>query len=227
MWIVSCNNRFLCQESRNVAHVHLYCIDKQALVLWDGDCQLPFITDPSLAGRKASRKQGSTLRPRIFSFPETWNSSGSASFQHICRRVVSTYFFQTNLPTKSIYLLNSSRENHLLVTHFLPLTKHTLKNQRQQTSQQKSQQKHPEPTELEGKTHRQAVVKSVLHLQGAGPSAGPAARAVAEAEELAWPDAAACRFEDLKVWNIRIISCERVGFVSKRCIDLLILIIKF
>ena len=156
MWIVSCNNRFLCQESRNVAHVHLYCIDKQALVLWDGDCQLPFITDPSLAGRKASRKQGSTLRPRIFSFPETWNSSGSASFQHICRRVVSTYFFQKNLPTKSIYLLNSSRENHLLVTHFLPLTKHTLKNQRQQTSQQKSQQKHPEPTELEGKTHRQA-----------------------------------------------------------------------
>lgn len=113
------------------------------------------------------------------------------------------------------------------MTHFLPLTKHTLKNQRQQTSQQKSQQKHPEPTEMEGKTHRQAVVKSVLHLQGAGPSAGPAARAVAEAEELAWPDAAACRFEDLKVWNIRKISCERVGFVSKRCIDLLILIIKF
>ena len=61
-------------------------------------------------------------------------------------------------------------------------------------------------------------MKSVLHLQGAGPSAGPAARAAAEAEDLAWPDAAACRFEDLKVWKI-LISCKRVGFVSTRCID--------
>lgn len=54
-------------------------------------------------------------------------------------------------------------------------------------------------SEPETRKHAEAVVKSVLHLQGAGPSAGPAARAVAEAEELAWPDAAACRFEDLKV----------------------------
>ena len=124
MWIVSCNNRFLCQESRNVAHVHLYCIDKQALVLWDGDRQLPFITDPSLAGRKASRKQGSTLRPRIFSFPETWNSSGSASFQHICRRIVSTYFFNffTNKKHLSAQLF---KEKSLLVT-FSPFNK-TLK----------------------------------------------------------------------------------------------------
>lgn len=103
----------------------------------------------------------------------------------------------------------------------------------QQNTQQKNQQATKKSTKTsrtngaQGKTHRQAVVKSVLHLQGAGPSAGPAARAAAEAEELVWPDAAACRFEDLKVWKIRI-SCERVGFVSKRVlIYMIFIIIKF
>ena len=45
-------------------------------------------------------------------------------------------------------------------------------------------------------------MKSVLHLQGALRALEPKAqRGAAEAAVAAWPDAAECRFEDLKVWS--------------------------
>ena len=62
-------------------------------------------------------------------------------------------------------------------------------------------------------------MKSVLHLQGALRALEPKAqRGAAEAAvAAAWPDAAECRFEDLKVWSgdLDFFSAKELFFIKK------------
>ena len=201
---------FLCQESQNVAHVHLYCIDKQALVLWDDTSPASHITDPSFDWQESELETRKHAEAADLLVSRNVKLFSRCFVSLLRRRIVSIRFenLSKNLCQQKLSA-NSSTKN--LLVCFSPLTHTSIKSQQkyhEQTNQQNLQGK------LQEKRHRQAVVKSVLHLQGALRALEPKAqRGAAEAAvAAAWPDAAECRFEDLKVW-----SGDLFFFLQKSC----------